>query len=193
MHPESDFTAPHQFAPHPEWWHSHDSEATEEEVGILIQGLIRALQPEFVVETGAHVGRTTVKIAEALHANGHGYGIALEVDAGRAAEARRAVQAPLLGSWVGVYEMSSLDFTPEQPIDFLFCDSLYELRPLEIKRFRPWLIPGRSVIAVHDWTSGIRGHYRDVRADLMELGAEGVITQPLFLPTPRGLALTTIP
>ena len=51
MRPESDFTAPHEYVPHPEWWHAADSDATEEEVGALIGALVRALQPEFVVET----------------------------------------------------------------------------------------------------------------------------------------------
>lgn len=191
MYSESEFTAPHPYAPHPEWWHAADSEATEEEVGLLVYGLVRGLQPDFVVETGAHIGRTTLKIAEALQANGHGHAVSLEVVPERVEAARMLVHGGLVGSWVTVLEQSSLEYTPEQPIDFLFCDSLYELRPQEIKRFRPWLIPGRSIIAVHDWTSGIRGHYRDVRADLEELAAEGVVASPLLLPTPRGLALTT--
>lgn len=191
MQPESEFTQPHQYAPHPEWWHSADGEATEEEVGELIGALVRALQPESVIETGAHIGRTTVKIADALHRNGHGHCVSLETDHERVEAARKAVQGPLLGSWASVFEMSSLDYTPEHPVDFLFCDSLYELRPQEVKHFRPWLVPGRSIVAIHDWTSGIRGHYRDVRDDVERLRLQRVI-DPIYLPTPRGLVLATV-
>lgn len=186
MRPESEFTAPHPFAPHPEWWHAVDAESTEEEVGELVAAFVRALQPELVVETGTHIGRTTVKIARALRQNGHGHLVGLEVDAERALLATCRVQAEAPG-WATVLRRSSLEFEPEAPIDLLFSDSAYEVRAQEIRRFRRWMTP-RSIILIHDWTSGIRGHYRDIRADVEALRRDGVL-DPVYVPTPRGLVV----
>lgn len=44
-----------------------------DEVGDLLYGLVRMVKPERVVETGAHVGDSAIRIAQALQANGHGH------------------------------------------------------------------------------------------------------------------------
>ena len=49
---EARFTSPSELCPHPERWTSRDIEATENEVLELVHGLIRALQPDLVLETG---------------------------------------------------------------------------------------------------------------------------------------------
>jgi predicted O-methyltransferase YrrM len=50
---------------------------------------------------------------------------------------------------VTVNRVKSLDFVPSGPIDFLFLDSLLELRVPEFKYFAPHLNSG-AVVAFHD-------------------------------------------
>jgi predicted O-methyltransferase YrrM len=169
-------------APEPKWWHAPDSDSTECEVSELVA--------ELVIETGSAFGHTTALIAHALRRNGHGHLVSLEPDPGRAEVARSRVASYGLGAFCEVREQSSLDFTPPQEIDFAWFDSLYELRAEEFRRFRPWLSPG-GIVAFHDWTSGLRGHYLDVRAEVEALAAEGLL-RPVFVPSPRGIVVAEV-
>lgn len=47
-----------------------DLKAVDEGTAALLYGLVRALQPRVVLETGTHKGRSTKSIASALHDNG---------------------------------------------------------------------------------------------------------------------------
>src|SRR4051794_12477245 len=52
--------APSDECPHPEWWTSIDSDSsTEREVTHLIAGLVRGLQPHYIIETGTAFAQTT--------------------------------------------------------------------------------------------------------------------------------------
>lgn len=51
---ESRWTPARDWCPHPEYWHSPDSEATEVEVSEFIGSLVRLIQPEFVLEIGSY-------------------------------------------------------------------------------------------------------------------------------------------
>lgn len=190
-HPtENTHTAAHAAAPRPELWHAPDGDSTECEVSELVGALVRAVQPDLVVETGTAFGYTTVQIGRALLANGHGRCVSLEVDAGRAAAATRRVDAAGVGDVVEIREQSSLEFTPDGPVGFALFDSLYELRVDEFLRYRDLgaLLPG-TIVAFHDWTSGLRGHYLDVRAEVdTRLVAPGLL-QVVYVPTPRGLVI----
>lgn len=190
---EARFTSPHEACPNPTWWHAPDSESTEVEVSELIGALVRAIQPEYVIETGTAFGYTTAAIAGALERNGHGRLVTLEIDQERLQQAigRVAEVAGLPASVrVDFRLMSSLEFTPEHPIGFALFDSLYELRAREFRRYHPWMLPG-TICAFHDWTSGLRGHYMDVRASIEELRMEGLLA-PVYVPTPRGLAICEV-
>jgi hypothetical protein len=102
----------------------------------------------------------------------------LEVDPIVAEETRSRVE----GLPVTVYEVSSLEFTPMGPLELIFFDSEYDLRPKEVERFRQFA-SNRCVWAVHD------SRHDGLHAALEELRLRGVVTEPLHLPTPRGLAL----
>ena len=185
---ESAHTAPHAVTPAPGLWHAPDSDSTEHEVTVLLYGLARALQPELAVETGAAFGYTSYAIGLALKANGHGRLVTLETDPARAAAAaQRCAGLP-----VEVREQSSLDWTPPAALGFAFFDSAYELRAEEFRRYLRggWLREG-TVVAFHDWTSGLRGHHYDVRAAVRQLDDAGLI-RPVFLPTPRGLVIAEV-
>lgn len=147
MKTEDHWTHPSEWQRNPHYWHAPDPYTTEHEVTLLVAAFIRAIQPEFVVETGTFVGHTTRAIAEALKANGHGRVAAIEIDPNRLADARETCAG--LDDYIEFVGGSSLAYDPPEPIGFAWLDSATDLRHLELDRFRPHLAPG-AVVGVHD-------------------------------------------
>jgi predicted O-methyltransferase YrrM len=173
---ESQWTDPSDDCPNPELWHAPDRAATEVEVSLILGALCTALKPNHVLETGAYRGHSSEAMGQALVGIGHLD--SLEVDAALAEEARARVK----GLPVTLHEVSSLEFVPEHPLDLVFFDSEFDIRPLEMERFRRFATR-RCVWALHD------SRHDGLRAALDDLRDAGLITEPLQLPTPRGLAL----
>lgn len=181
LEPEIRFTPPTEICPHPEWWHSTDADSTEQEVSALLQGFVRGLQPELVVETGAAWGQTAQMLGKALQINGHGHCHSIEPDPERAEHTRqRCVGLP-----VTVEEMKSLDWEPPGPINFAFFDSLIELRVAEFRQYLPAMAKG-AFVAFHD-TADHHGLWPEIEA----LETEGLLL-PIRLPTPRGVAVAEV-
>ncbi len=183
---EDNFTAPHAACMNPSNWHAPDGDSTEAEVTELVGALVRAIQPSLVVETGTGFGFTAQCIGNALRANGHGRLVTLETDHERASFAARLCE----GLPVEVREESSLDYRPSQPIQFAWFDSLYELRALEFRRYHRHMAAG-TIVAFHDWTSGLRGQYMDFKEEVLKLARDGLLT-PIFVPTPRGIVIAEV-
>lgn len=179
---ESIFTAPRSDCPHPERWHAGDDQSTETEVTALVAAMVVALQPDFVLETGTCVGDTAEAIGRALKKNGQGHLVSLEINPDFAFVARERCGALP----VSVLEMSSLDYIPDRPVDFAFFDSLARLRPLEFRRYLPWM-HDRTVVGFHD-----TGPHHSIRELLRPLEEEGLLVAPLYLPTPRGVMFSRV-
>lgn len=183
---EDRFTEPTALCPHPEHWTSTDGDSTEVEVSALVGGLVRGLQPDYCVETGAAWGQTSEAIGRALSENGHGRLVTIEVDPVRAgATALRCVGLP-----VAVFHGHSMGWTPEGIIDFAFFDSFYELRVPEFQAMRPFMRRG-TIVAFHDSAPEHGSHRipsgRDLRC---EIDAElGEALRFIHLPTPRGITI----
>lgn len=178
MYRESQWTRPRPDCPHPEWWTAADPQSAELEVTELVAALVRALQPEYVIETGTCLGQTAEAIGLALARNGHGRLVSLEVDERRAAYARARCQ----GLPVEIVGASSLEFTPAAPVGFAWLDSLLELRVPEFERYRPHLAPG-AVVGFHD-----TGPHMALSAGVRSLAGVRV----LHLPTPRGVSFVQV-
>lgn len=176
MAKESEWTAPSDDCPNPELWHSPDRAATEVEVSQFLGALCTVLRPRRVLETGAYKGYSSEAMGRGLVGIGHLD--TLEVDPAFAEEARARVERLP----VTLHEMSSLEFDPKEPLDLMFFDSEYDIRPLEVARFRRFASQ-RCVWALHD------SRHEGLQAALKELRKDDVVTQVLQLPTPRGLAL----
>jgi len=178
---ESRFTVPTGFCPHPEYWHSPDAEGTEREVSYFIAALVTMLQPEFVLETGTWHGHTTALISEAIYKNGHGKFVSIEKDRGTYEEAQRYFY------WPGteLLNMNTMDYTPEQNIDFAFFDSWQEGRHEEFLLYHGlgFLKPG-AIVAFHDTAP----HHQVFRLMQEHLIDHGYIF-PIQFHTPRGLVL----
>lgn len=176
---ESLFTEPRDDVPCPWYWHSPDPESTEYEVTALVGALVTALQPDLVVETGTALGHTAVVIGEALARNGHGYLVSIENDPDRV----RTAGYRCAGLPVHLLCGDSLLWTTEDEIGLLFVDANADDRANEVRHFAPMLSDG-AVIVVHD-----TGPHKHMRGLIDELAVEGLISDPLHLPTPRGVSL----
>jgi hypothetical protein len=202
--PESRFIAADARCPYPERWHSFDGDSTEVEVADVAFGLVRALQPDHVLETGTAFGQVSEAVLHALLGNQHGDLWTLEVDEERLEYASRRLHVAFLNfaedyglegiSDVGVHALSvsSLDWTPPDDVrfGFVWLDSLYELRVAEFERFEPYLAPG-AIVCFHD-TAPDRGAHRIAsgRGLRVEIGNTiGERLHMLDLPTPRGLTI----
>jgi len=171
---EDEFTKPHPDCTNPGLWTAADAYSAELEITELVAAFVRALQPEYVVETGTCFGQTAEAIGKALQANGHGRLDTLEIDPAKVEQSAARCE----GLPVRVLACSSLDFTPEEPIGFAFFDSLLDLRIPEFQRYRPWL-PIGSVVGFHD-TSPHMGNYGGQLDGLNDI-------RSIRLRTPRGV------
>lgn len=178
---EGVYSAPTELCPSPERWHSTDDESTEIEVSDFIGGLVRALQPSYVIETGSAWGQTAQVIGHALQRNGHGRLVSLEMLPERVAYTRQRC----VGMPVEVVEGDSLAFDPTEPIDFAFFDSIFALRVPEFQKFSQNMRRG-TIVAFHDTAPyhGVMPSGRDLRTEI-EVELKDAL-RLIHLPTPRG-------
>src|SRR3546814_12447779 len=80
MELESRFTDARKDCPHPERWHSPDSDSTEVEVSRLAAAFVEALRPDYVLETGTAFGQTSELIGQVLLTAGVGHLVTFEVE-----------------------------------------------------------------------------------------------------------------
>lgn len=174
---ESGNHAPTELCPHPEWWTANDPYSTEIEVSMLVAAFVKALQPEFVVEIGSHMGYTTERIARVIQENGHGHFDSLEIDPGMRDNAKeRCKDLP-----VNIILVNSQQYMPPTIIDFLFIDGHESLRAQDLIQFTPLLSKHATVIA-HDMD-----YYVTERDIMLEVWKGNHI----LLHTPRGLLILT--
>jgi predicted O-methyltransferase YrrM len=175
--PESRFFPPSWRCPHPERWHATDSQSTEVEVSDFVGGLVRALQPDLVVEIGSGFGQTTAAIAASLNLNQAGILVTLEPYLPRAAHVRERVPP---GRW-HLVTVAAEDWKPDADlppeIDLLFSDGGHHQRVADAVRLRSRMRPG-GLVAFHDTATP------EVSDEIASLDGNRI-----DLPTPRGITL----
>lgn len=180
----SDYTAPSALCPHPEWWSCWNAVSTEVEVSMLVAALVRAIQPEFVVEIGAHYGQTTERIGQVLIENGHGTIVSLEIDPELHGSANnRCWNLP--ESVVQILLCDSLQYIPTKPIDLLFVDGNIR-RVSDVRHFRRYMAP-RGYVVVHD--TAAPGYIEQVPEILTICGGN----EHIQLDAPRGCLIIKLP
>lgn len=168
---------PTNLCPHPEWWTAWNPVSTEVEVSMLVASFVKAMQPEFVLEIGAHWGQTTERIANVIVENKHGKFVSLEIREDFCGSARaRCGNLP-----VEIIQADSLQYVPPQPIDLLFVDGDENNRFADIEHFAPYLST-YPVVLVHDMD-----YYKTELAKIYTFWAGGHV----LLHTPRGLLILT--
>lgn len=193
MELESRFTKPRKDCPHPERYHSPDSDSTELEVSVMVGSLVVALRPDLVVETGTAFGQTAELIGKMLKGAGVGRLTTFETDAHRVRLSRERVE----GLPVDVLKESSLEGLRSlkqeiqagrsPKVGFAWLDSLFELRVKELRLVTPMLSPG-ALVGIHD--CGEPGHTKytpfsqKIANEAKKLGYSRI-----SLPTPRGVTI----
>lgn len=183
--------------------------ATIEEA-LFLHALVLMLKPMHCLETGTETGWTAAHIGAALERNGKGHLVTLEIDPGRAEEARQHLAAEDLSHRVNVLEVPALMYlnpeayispnplftgelaslgtsiqVTEQKIDFALLDTHIPLRLAELHALTPHLAPG-AVVCIHDTNPA--HPMRDGVNLLDDLRAVPGFTV-LHLPSPRGLTV----
>lgn len=187
--PESRFTKAHHRCPNPDLWHSWDDHSAEVEVSEMLAGLVRGLQPEVVIETGAAWGQTTEAIGRALQVNEHGHLYSFEPDPKR--HEHTWGKCFKLRAVVTVFPTESITgWIPPGEIDFAFFDSTFPLRVPEFLHYLPHMTD-RTIVAFHDTAPQAGGGQL---GDWYDLATEIKATLASYLhiiefPTPRGLIL----
>jgi predicted O-methyltransferase YrrM len=179
-----EISQPSAECPEPQLWTMIDSWTAEVESLEFIYSLVRLVKPKNVLETGTWLGAGAVAIARALADNGRGKLVTLELDPECCAFARKRIEAYGLSELATVIETKSLEYMPDEEIDFLFLDSAIDIRGAEFRHFQPRLRPG-SLVVFHD-TSSI---HSIVREQIDQLVRQGHL-HGVFVPTPRGIAIT---
>lgn len=188
MELESRFTTARKDCPHPERWHSADSDSTEIEVSRLAAAFVGALRPDLVVETGSAFGQTARLIGQVLQEAGVGHLVTFEVDpfrVGYTADqvAGLPVQVVPERSLDGIQGL--IDGNHAGRVGFAWLDSLFELRVPELRAIRPLLAPG-AIVGIHD--CGEPGHTKyDQFAREVSVAAGLMGFNRISLPTPRGV------
>lgn len=180
--PESTFTGARAFCPRPDRWHAPDIQATEVEVTELVAAMVRATQPDYVVETGTYMGHTAYAIGRALAENGHGQLYTVEADTALAKISRERC----LGLPVTVVTENALRFVPRALIDFAWFDSNDLIRGAEFRRFYPFM-HDRTVVGFHD-----AGPQHKVLDQVLSLVDEEVLGHPLLIHSPRGVCFANV-
>lgn len=126
-------------------WTEIDDTASELELHILLEGFVRMLKPELVVETGTYKGHATLAIGQALYGNGFGKLVTCDVNPEFIASARKQIEP--YGYPIEFRQCSSLDLPELEAADFVFSDSDYSIRRWEVTKTKPG-----CVILIHDTT-----------------------------------------
>lgn len=177
---ESIFTKPTEICPHPEWWRSENYMAAEVEVSELVAALVKAAQPEFVVEIGSHYGQTAYRIAQVIVGNDHSKFVSLEIDHDLCGSALHRCEA-LLCKQFQILNLDSRKYIPAWPVDFLFVDGAPD-RSVDVAHYLPYMAK-RSLIVVHDTAA-----YLDENKKIIELCGQNYVK----LDTPRGMMIIKV-
>lgn len=173
--------APTELCPHPEWWTAWNPVSTEVEVSMLVAAFVKAMQPEFVLEIGAHWGQTTERIAWVMRENKHGRFVSLEIREDFCGSARaRCAGLPE----AEIINIDSLKYVPPLPVNMLFIDGAEENRYKDYKHYCHYLSKS-PLILIHDMD-----YYTDMaQSIIMDWVVSG--GQYISLHTPRGLLILT--
>lgn len=148
-----------------------------DEVGDFLYGLVRMVKPARIIETGAHVGDSAVRMAEALRDNKFGHLHTCDVDHAMVERATRR----LAGLPATVHHVHGSDLIASYPdAEFYFIDSGdANVRWAELAMLRN--VPPGGVVAWHDACVGYD--------DLYERFANTHDWPHLILPSIVGIAI----
>jgi len=121
------------------------------EEGELLYGLVRTFKPRLMLETGTNIGTSAIYAALAMKDNGFGKLITLEGFKDLIPTAQHYIDLVGVSDQVEIVHALSQDFelAKDQVIDFMWLDTLLEIRYQELMKFYPHLTNG-GIICIHD-------------------------------------------
>jgi predicted O-methyltransferase YrrM len=131
----------------------------EPQVYPLIYGLVRAIKPSQVVETGTFTGKSTISIAKALRDNKRGFLWSIDIkdfEAGKRLEEEKLTKFVKL--IIGQSPQALEKVMSKNEIDFVFLDNghLYPTVSAELEIAHKYLIPEGYVMG-HDYRPEHKG------------------------------------
>lgn len=130
-------------------WLCFDDGGVEVEVGEFLYGLVRAIKPQRICETGLYSGISCMYMAMALKENGFGHIDSIEYEEKHITRSKERLLKMKLVDYVTIYHESSLEFITQQNYDLLLLDTELNLRFKELVRFYPSLNDG-GIALIHD-------------------------------------------
>lgn len=146
-----------------------DDSASEGEKCFLY-GLVRALKPKVVLETGTHRGKATLYMANAIHDNGIGKLYTCDPNDGWD-QVGNFRKFPDFEKFITFKVIRGLDWDEPKDIDFFFCDGFHGKQDVieEIEHYFPRLTD-RAVVVFHDCDENPENDTTGVNAALTEKG-----------------------
>jgi predicted O-methyltransferase YrrM len=119
------------------------------EAGRLLYSLVRATQPNTVVEFGMSLGISAIHLASAVRDNGIGRVVTTELSAAKVAAATKTFAETGLDDLITVLEGDALTTLADldSPVEVVLLDGWKELYLPVVKLLEPLLTPGALIIA----------------------------------------------
>lgn len=173
---------------------------TEVEVSEFLYGLVKLVKPNKILETGTHVGVSTVYMAQALKENEKGDLVTFEIIPQHWQNSQKMLQDVEVAQLVDFQLKPSLKYQPAEGTlyDLLFLDSEPQLRFDEFVKYWDFLRPG-GYIVIHDLNDQMGHHgqthhgeydwpYGDFRVKLGPFIRDGRVNIISF-DNPRGMTM----
>lgn len=138
----------------------------------FLYGLVRAIKPELIVETGTHRGKSTLYMAQALLDNKKGR--IVTYDPFDAYDQEGNFRKFPEHEKIITYKKAKGETVEEANIDFFFCDGFHDKKTVvdEVKQFLPRLSP-HAIVVFHDCDLE-KNDACDVNGAVEELGLKTV-------------------
>jgi predicted O-methyltransferase YrrM len=119
------------------------------DAGRLLYSLVRATQPNTVVEFGMSLGISAIHLASAVRDNGIGRVVTTELSAAKVAAAKKTFAETGLDDLITVLQGDALTTLAEldSPVEVVLLDGWKELYLPVVKLLEPHLTPGALIIA----------------------------------------------
>jgi len=171
-------------------WSMFNSGGVEAEVGEFLYGLVRAMKPLRILETGTHQGIASSYMALALKDNWKGHLETIEFEPIHLNKAKEKWTKLGVQDIITEYLISSLEFNPSGEYDILFLDTEPQQRFTEFNKFYPYVKPGGFII-IHDLNEQL-GARQSPWEDFVEKFGDKILDneiQIINIPSPRGLTI----
>lgn len=180
-------------------YHMFNTGGVEAEVGEFLYGMVRMIQPSLVLETGTHLGISSVYLGLALKENGHGKLITIEFNPPFYLMAQALFEHLEISSQVELVRGKVERWDPgDRVFDLAFLDTEPSFRFGEMLKFYPNIKEG-GLILIHDLHANLGlsfspqesrqvSAFGDFREKIGYLIEEHAI-QTVSFPSPRGLTM----